>query len=131
MYKNSLTVVDLCKTSIVWTTISHKNLFFCLYHQQNKSSASKAQFRQASNRCKKVLEAAKSAYGNKAKDVITSQKLGFCIFWWIAEIVFWTQLNLLYLLCWMNLRCCLLLLIKNTVCKNFSKMLNLNDSGMF
>ena len=38
--------------------IVHRNHFFCLY-QQNKSSESKAKFRQAINRCKRVLEAAK------------------------------------------------------------------------
>ena len=35
--------------------IVHRNHFFCLY-QQNKSSESKVKYRQASNRCKKVLE---------------------------------------------------------------------------
>ena len=38
-----------------------RNHFFCLY-QQNKSSESKVKFRQASNHCKRVLEAAKLAY---------------------------------------------------------------------
>ena len=36
---------------------------------------SKGKFRQASNRCKRVLESAKLAYANKTKDSITSQKL--------------------------------------------------------
>ena len=40
--------------------IVHRNHFFRLY-QQNKSSESKVKFRQASNRCKRVLEAAKLA----------------------------------------------------------------------
>ena len=40
--------------------------FFCL-HQREKSSGSKVKFRQASNHCKRVLEAAKLAYANKAK----------------------------------------------------------------
>ena len=44
--------------------IVHRNHFFRLY-QQNKSSQSKVKFRQASNRCKRVLEAAKLAYANK------------------------------------------------------------------
>ena len=44
-------------------------------YQQNKSSESKVKFRQASNRCKRVLEAAKLAYANKTKESITSQKL--------------------------------------------------------
>ena len=45
-------------------TMVHRNHFFCLY-QQNKSSKSKVMFRQAVNHRKKVLEAAKLAYGNK------------------------------------------------------------------
>ena len=52
--------------------IVHRNHFFCLY-QIEKSS--KVKFRQASNRCKRVLEAAKPAYANKTKESITSQKL--------------------------------------------------------
>ena len=60
--------------------IVHRNHFFCLY-QQNKSCESKVKFRQASNRCKRVLEAAKLAYANKTKESTTSKKLGsqdFC-----------------------------------------------------
>ena len=56
-------------------TIVHRNHFFRLY-QKDKSSDSKVKFRQASNRCKRVLEAAKLAYANKTKESITSQKLG-------------------------------------------------------
>ena len=44
--------------------IVHRDSFFCLY-QKEKSSDSKVKFRQASNRCKRVLEAAKLAYTNK------------------------------------------------------------------
>ena len=55
--------------------IVHRNHFFRLY-QQNKSSESKVKFRQASNRCKRVLEAVKLAYATKTKESITSQKLG-------------------------------------------------------
>ena len=55
--------------------IVHRNHFFGLY-QQNKSSESKVKFRQASNSCKRVLEAAKLTYATKAKESITSQKLG-------------------------------------------------------
>ena len=60
--------------------IVHRNHFFRLY-QQNKSSESKVKFRQASNCCKRVLEAAKLAYANKTKESITSQKLGSRDFW--------------------------------------------------
>ena len=68
-----------CAASIV-----HRNHFFRLY-QHNKSSASKVKFRQASNHCKRVLEAAKLAYATKTKESITSQKLGSRDFWQIAN----------------------------------------------
>ena len=76
-------------------TIVHRNHFFRLY-QREKSSDSKVKFRQASNRCKRVLEAAKLAYANKAKESITSQKLG-SLDSGKLPIVFLTKVNLLYL----------------------------------
>ena len=48
-----------------------RNHFFCLY-QREKSSDSKVKFRQASNHCKRVLEAPKLAYANKTKESIIS-----------------------------------------------------------
>ena len=66
--------------------IVHRNHFFRLY-QQNRSSESKVKFRQASNHCKRVLEAAKLVYATKAKECITSQKLGSRDFWRIANSV--------------------------------------------
>ena len=57
-------------------------------YQKDKSSDSKVKFRQAINRCKRVLEAAKLAYANKTKEFITSQKLNSCDFWQIANSVF-------------------------------------------
>ena len=51
--------------------IVHRNHFFHL-HQMDKSSDSKVEFRQASNRCKRVLEPAKLAYANKTKEFINS-----------------------------------------------------------
>ena len=66
--------------------VAHRNHFFRLY-QKDKSSASKVKFRQASNHCKSVLEAAKLAYANETKDSITYQKLGSCDFWRIANSV--------------------------------------------
>ena len=66
--------------------IVHRNYFFRLY-QQNKSSESKVKFRQASNLCKRVLEAAKLAYATKAKESITSQILGPRDFWRNANSV--------------------------------------------
>ena len=65
--------------------IVHRNHFFLLY-QQNKSE-SKVKFRQASNRCKRVLEAAKLAYATKTKESIISQNLGSRDFWKIANSV--------------------------------------------
>ena len=56
-------------------------------YQQNKSSESKVKFRQASNRCKRVLEAAKLAYANKTKESITSQNLASWDFCRIANSV--------------------------------------------
>ena len=66
--------------------IVHRNHFFRLY-QREKSSDYKVKFRQASNRCKRVPEAAKLAYANKTKESITSQKLGSRDFWRIANSV--------------------------------------------
>ena len=66
--------------------IVYKNHLYSLY-QQNKSSESKVKFRQASNRCKRVLEAAKLAYATKTKESIISQKLGARDIWRIANSV--------------------------------------------
>ena len=65
--------------------IVHRNHFFRLY-RQNKSSESKVKSRQASNCCKRVLEAAKLAYTTKTKES-TSQKLGSRDIWRIANSV--------------------------------------------
>ena len=100
--------------------IVHRNHFFRLY-QQNKSSESKVKFRQASNRCKRVLEAAKLVYATKTKESITSQKLGCRDFWRIANSVF-NKGNLLYLPYSMDRRYCLLYLIKqNYLLKTFPR----------
>ena len=56
----------------------------CCCHSSQKSfstfvpreSESKVKYRQAINRCKMVLEAAKLAYANELNESITSQKLG-------------------------------------------------------
>ena len=66
--------------------IVHRNHFFHL-HQKDKSSDSKVKFRQASNHCKRVLEAAKLVYANQTKESITSQKQGSHDFWRIANSV--------------------------------------------
>ena len=49
----------------------HKNYFFRLC-QKDKFSESKVKFRQATYRCKRVLEVAKVLYANKTKESITS-----------------------------------------------------------
>ena len=67
--------------------IVHINHYFCLY-QQNKTSESIVKFRQASNRCKRVLEAVKLVYATKTNESITSQKLGSQDFSQIANSVF-------------------------------------------
>ena len=56
-------------------------------YQREKSSDSKVKFRQSSNHCKRVLEAAKLAYANKTNKTITSQKIGSHDFWRIANSV--------------------------------------------
>ena len=66
--------------------IVYRNHFVRIY-QQNKFAESKAKFTQASNRCKRVLEAAKLAYTTKTKESITYQKLGSRDFWRIANSV--------------------------------------------
>ena len=73
-------------SSACGAALVHRNHFFHLY-QKDKCSASKVKFRQASNHCKRVLEAAKLAYANKTKESITSQKLGSYDFWGIASSV--------------------------------------------
>ena len=100
--------------------IVHRNHFFHLF-QQNKSSESTVKFRQASNRCKRVLEAAKLAYATKTKESITSQKLALGTFGELL-IVFSTKVNLLYLLYSTDQGCCLLDLIKqNYLLKTFPR----------
>ena len=83
--------------------IGHINHFFGLY-QQNKSSRYKVKFRQVSNYCKSILEAAKLAYANKIKESIRTFDESL--------VVFSTKLNLLYTLYSRHQRCCLLHLIK-------------------
>ena len=91
-------------------------IFFRLY-LQSKPSSSKVKFRQATNCCKWVLEAAKLAYATNTKESITSKKLGSQDFQQIANTV-------LYLLYSTAQGCCLLLLIKqNCFIKTFLRTL--------
>ena len=66
--------------------IVHRNHFIYL-HQQNKTSESKVKFRQASNCCRRVLEAAKLVYAHKTKESIIPKKVGFCEFWQIPNSI--------------------------------------------
>ena len=94
--------------------IVHRNHFIRLY-QQNKSSESKVKFRQASNCCKRVLEAAKLAYATKTKESISLPRN-------LAFGTFGKLLKLLYLLYSTDRRCCLLHLIKqNYLLKTFPR----------
>ena len=83
----------------IWWSLTHLLVFSCLYcchffqnqffhlYQKVKSSESKIKFSQASNGCKRVLQAAKLPYANGTKEYITSQKLGSHDFWQIANSV--------------------------------------------
>ena len=67
--------------------IIYRNHFFS-FPPKRKIFCSKVKFRQASNCCKRVLEAAKLTYANKTKESITSQKLDSRDFSGIANSVF-------------------------------------------
>ena len=56
--------------------IANRNHFFFRLYQWSKSSQSKVKFRQSSDCCKRFLEAAKLAYANKTKQLLTSKKFG-------------------------------------------------------
>ena len=73
-------IVSKCFSYACAAAIVYRNHFFRL-HQQNKSSMSKTRLRQASNRWKRVSEAAKCACANKTKYPITFQKLGSYELW--------------------------------------------------
>ena len=99
--------------------IVHRNHFFRLY-QQNKSSESKVKFRQASNHCKRVLEAAILVL-LKQKSPSFPRNLALGTFGELL-IVFSTKVNLLYLLYSTDRTCCLLHLIKqNYLLKTFPR----------
>ena len=101
--------------------IVHRNHFFRLY-QQNKSSESKVKFRQASNHCKRVLEAAKLVHMLlKQKSQSLPRNLALGTFGKLL-IVFSTKVNLLYLPYSTDRRYCLLHLIKqNYLLKTFPR----------
>ena len=90
--------------------IVHRNHLFRLY-QKHKFSESKVKFRQVSNRCKRVPEAAKFALLIKQKSQSLPRNLAFRTLGEFS-VVFTTEVNLLYLLYLMAQRCCLLHLLK-------------------
>ena len=92
--------------------IVHKNHFFRLY-QKDKSFDAKVKFRQASNRCKRVLEAAKLACDNETNRVHHFPETGSWDFWRIANSVL-KKVNLLYHLYSTTRSCCLLRLMKQS-----------------
>ena len=97
--------------------IIHRNHSFRLY-QREKSSDSKVKFRQVSNHCKRVLEAAKLML-IKQKSLLLPRNLALLTSGELL-IVFSTKVNLLYLLYSTVQRCCLLHLIKkNCLLKMF------------
>ena len=98
--------------------IYHMNHFFHLY-QQNKFSEPKVKFRQASNHCKRVLEAAKLACANETKDCIFPRNLARGTFGKMP-IVSSIKVNLVYFLYSTARSCCLLHLInQNCLLKIF------------
>ena len=70
--------------------------FFRLY-QLDKSSEAKVKFRQASNCCKKVLEATKLAYADQTKESLTLPRNLACLTFGELLLVFSSKVNLLHL----------------------------------
>ena len=113
-------------------SIVHRNHFLNFrINQQYKFSESKIKFRQASNPCKKVLDAAINFYMlikqkipllPRNVDLMTSGEL---------PLVFSTKVNLLYFFYSTAPRCCLLHLMKqNCLLKIFPRTYDLGDSGI-
>ena len=99
-------------------------------YQREESSDSRVTFRQASNCCRRVLEAAKLAYANKTKESITSQKLGSRDFWQIAHSVLNKGKSAIPPL-FNSSEVLSSLSDKVKLCaENFSKNSNLDDSGI-
>ena len=66
--------------------LAHRNHFFHIY-QREKSMESKQDFKAARNKCKRVIETAKSEYIQRTHDRLGSQKLGSRDFWRIYNNV--------------------------------------------
>ena len=92
-------------------------------YQKDKSSDSKVKFRQASNRYKRFLEAAKLAYANKTKEYVFSQKLGSRDVWRIAYSVLNKGKSAIPLYSTVRRFCLLHLIKQNCLLKTFVRTL--------
>ena len=103
--------------------IAHRNHLFWLY-QQITFSESKLKLRQASNSCKRVLEATKLAIANKKKKNPSLPRNLVLRTFGELIVVFLKKVNLLYLFYSVAWRCYLLYLIKqNCLLKKFLRNL--------
>ena len=66
--------------------IAHRNHYFHAYHR-NPSVANRTSFRTASNRCKYILNQAKTNYAELIQSRIETESLGTCEFWRITNKV--------------------------------------------
>ena len=107
------------------------NHFFHWY-QKGKSSESKVKFRQASNRCKTVLEASKLAYANKTRvHHFPETWLSLGTFGELLIVFSTKKVNLVYLLLFNGPEVLSSASDKAKLfVKKFSKNSNLNDSGI-
>ena len=104
--------------------IVHRNHFFVCTNRIILLK-SKVNFRQPSNRCKRVFEAVKLACANKAKSQSLPRNLALGTFGKLL-IVFSAKVNLSHLLYPMAHRCCLLhLVMQNYLLKTFLRTLTL------
>ena len=99
-------------------------------YEQKKYSESKVKFREASNSCRKVLEASKFTYANKTKNFITSKKLGYRDVWRFANSLL-NKGKFCYTSSIQRSESFVFLCDKAKLfAKNFSKNSNLEDSGI-
>ena len=117
-------VLAACSAAIVY-----RNHFFQLY-QNRKSSDSKVKFRQASNRCERVLEAAKLAHANKTKESILPRNLILVTF---GDLLIVSQQGKSAIPLLFNHQEVLSSASDKAqlFAENFSKNSNLDDSGIF
>ena len=87
MYYNRHCKYQIKPYSSPWLTATCAAIIACRNRKYlpNKSCVSTATFRQANDLCKRVVEAAKIAFDNKAKKFYHFSKLVSCEFWWIPN----------------------------------------------